>query len=419
MAQHMPPGWYPNPDRTPSLRWWDGRSWTQYTRAQEPAWQTPGGADPFAHHAAHGAPARRWPGWAIVTAVAVAVTLVAVVSIVGVLMSRGSQTIATPDQTSAPVTTASPTADPTPAPTADPTPSPTADPTASAQVYFIQDRPGYAEMETYIVDMLEHYRAARDDGSIFEHVADTDEGRGYVQDFLFLLTDQRSALYFLPGATSTNPGELDALIEGRRERVAELERQFLANEDFGVSIRITRLDGSVYESDGSAPSVDDPEEMAQSFQTAPDAEGSYIPAAEELAQAFGMELNAAWSDLDLGCAGHDLDPEVVAAAYCQATPTVIYINEDHPEFPEMYSTPFFVELIRHEIGHHRIAQICGVTHPLIAGGLSEGVTSSYAVQYLGASREELARMAEADPQYAMTDETDEIARLIHEERRCT
>ncbi len=29
-------GWYPNPDGSPTLRWWDGTIWTESTRPQEP-----------------------------------------------------------------------------------------------------------------------------------------------------------------------------------------------------------------------------------------------------------------------------------------------------------------------------------------------------------------------------------------------
>jgi hypothetical protein len=34
-----PPGWFPDPGQTGSLRWWDGTAWTDHLA---PAWQPPG-----------------------------------------------------------------------------------------------------------------------------------------------------------------------------------------------------------------------------------------------------------------------------------------------------------------------------------------------------------------------------------------
>ncbi|HET7310433.1 MAG TPA: DUF2510 domain-containing protein [Mycobacteriales bacterium] len=35
-----PPGWYPNPDGTPSLRWWSGLAWTADVQRYAPARST-------------------------------------------------------------------------------------------------------------------------------------------------------------------------------------------------------------------------------------------------------------------------------------------------------------------------------------------------------------------------------------------
>lgn len=68
------------------------------------------------------------------------------------------------------------------------------------------------------------------------------------------------------------------------------------------------------------------------------------------------------------------------------------------------------------MGHHQIGVICSDGNPSIDGDMLEGVTSSYAVLFLGASRSELARVD--DPDYEMSEETDEIARQIREDYRC-
>ena len=101
-----------------------------------------------------------------------------------------------------------------------------------------------AELATRTGEMYDTYLAASKDGSISSFVPDGDAvDPKYFTDFLYLLTD-------LKGATAFLTDDDTEAITDIGEKVDELERRFLAGEDLGSSVKITRSDGSVYESDG-------------------------------------------------------------------------------------------------------------------------------------------------------------------------
>lgn len=101
-----------------------------------------------------------------------------------------------------------------------------------------------AELATRIGKMYDTYLAASKDGSISSFVPGGDAvDPKYFTDFLYLLTD-------LKGATAFLTDEETEAIADIGEKADELERRFLAGEDLGSSVKITRSDGSVYESDG-------------------------------------------------------------------------------------------------------------------------------------------------------------------------
>lgn len=90
--------------------------------------------------------------------------------------------------------------------------------------------------------IADYYLEARRDGTINELVpggASVDPD--YVGAFLYVLADLKSATRF--GGT---PSELQELLDKARD----YEARFLAGEDLDVSVRITRADGSVFDSDG-------------------------------------------------------------------------------------------------------------------------------------------------------------------------
>lgn len=90
-------------------------------------------------------------------------------------------------------------------------------------------------------ELRDYYIAARDDGSIYDHLPDSEESREYTQAFLFLLTD-------LSTAESFSSGEAIYLDDAR-----ELEQRFLNVEDLGSSVTITNAEGETFEHDGSPP----------------------------------------------------------------------------------------------------------------------------------------------------------------------
>lgn len=100
------------------------------------------------------------------------------------------------------------------------------------------------ELATRTEEMHRKYLAATKDGSISDFVPDGDAvDPNYFADFLYLLTDLKGATAFLAGDDSEAIADIG-------EKVDELERRFLAGEDLGSSVKITRSDGSIYESDG-------------------------------------------------------------------------------------------------------------------------------------------------------------------------
>ncbi|GAA3659544.1 DUF2510 domain-containing protein [Microbacterium marinilacus] len=411
------PGWWRDPQGGPFLRWWDGRAWTEHTSPLPPA---EGGAAspsqaPYAapqaqplwdgQHASPAAtspaaaPERRGRGWLlalILGGVALVAVIVLVVAVVVPLFSR-------PDAASAP------------APTEGAESSPSATPTP-ATVYALSERPGYADMESFVTGTYEKYLAAREDGSIRDLVPDTDDADDYINAFLLLLSDERGALRWAP--SGTNPDELDAIIQATRDRVAEYERRFLAGEDLGVSVRVVRSDGSVFESDGAAPRAD-AAELARDYTASPGPDGTYVDSAEELASYFGMSLTFDYASMYESCGHSDVPLETIIATYCSATPELVYVNPDYSDYDAYVSSPAFVNSIRHEIAHDQIAEVCGTVAPPVAGAQLEAVTNSYAVLFLGADRAEFDARANGEyAAYRTTAETDRVAQLIHDDTVC-
>ena len=88
------------------------------------------------------------------------------------------------------------------------------------------------------------YLAAAKDGSSTTGVPGGDAvDPKYFTDFLYLLTDLKGATAFLTDDDTEAIADIG-------EKADELERRFLAGEDLGSSVKITRSDGTVYESDG-------------------------------------------------------------------------------------------------------------------------------------------------------------------------
>lgn len=367
-----PPGWHRDPWGMAPLRWWDGRQWTGQTDPGVPA-----------------APARRGPH-IVAIAGGVAAGLLVIVLIAVQALHSSSGPAASEPSAAEPTTSASPS----------PTP----------QEYQLDELEDFSQVRFHIRDMETWYQTAYEDGSIYEYVPDTDEGRIYALTASTLTTDLYDDLMGRARETNTDQAWLQSELEQYQDTADAYHERFLAGEPLGASAEITMSDGSVVVGDGTPPppvvaaeDYDDPEEFAQDYVAYPDESGSYLPATEELAAAFGVSIDYARPY----CTG------VTAAnpAYvCQDRPDVVYLNPDYAGYDTMIDEFWFDDTIRHEIAHTRIIEICGRLDPGVAGSRFEAVTNSYAVLFLGAAIDEIPQ----EGGYAMDDSTDGAARSIHE-----
>jgi hypothetical protein len=95
----------------------------------------------------------------------------------------------------------------------------------------------FYEMIVALDDTIDDYRNARDDGSLWLRIADSDYNRTAVNAFLYILIDMKTGARF--GADTS-----DYL-----DRLNELERRLLADEPLGVTLEIV-LDDKSFKYDG-------------------------------------------------------------------------------------------------------------------------------------------------------------------------
>ena len=165
-------------------------------------------------------------------------------AILGVLVIvLGVAGCATP---AAPVAEATPSASPSasPTPTATPTPTP-------VPLYTMGERPGYAEAEAFVTEMYNKYTDKTSPEYAYALVPQTPGGQDYARAFAYLIADKKVIFLWNPGFTSEDAAELDAQITAYVDEATELERKFRAGEPLGISVSITRGDGSVFTSDGT------------------------------------------------------------------------------------------------------------------------------------------------------------------------
>ena len=148
---------------------------------------------------------------------------------------------ADPKPSATPKQTATPKASPTPTGTATPKPSGTAkpspQPTASAQptpkstgtAGGEEGLPGTGTTEAKLQALIDHYKAARDDGSLWKEIPDTEFNRTAVQAFLFIITDLKGGTVF--GVDAKTAKEYEA-------KAKQAEEHLLAQEPLGIDIRI-------------------------------------------------------------------------------------------------------------------------------------------------------------------------------------
>ncbi|UCR87949.1 hypothetical protein [Mycetocola spongiae] len=368
------------------------------------AQQAPGAPYPGAHYgeSSHpgGTPPRRGRGCLIGALIVVAVVVIGMIVVVSLVINMVQSTV---DSAMRQIDGALPN---TLSASVEPVP-----------LYVLDERPLFASTRAEVDAMFEKYSG----GGAAALVPQTVEGRQYAHAFTMTLLDLKTAFTFMTGSvhTSTDPDELDGRILYLGDQAREYERRFLAGEDLNVSVRINNRDGSISELDGSSPIVDtsEAEAFARSFTGAPDANGNYAASAEELASHFGIRLNYEMSDLLRYCTPPEILPaNELLAAYCYFSPEIIYINQGYGDFSGALSNRSFVDVIKHELSHHLIGLTCQTISPGITGAINEGVTSSYAVLFLGANYNNLQNTRYSE--YTMTEHTDALARQIHDNRTC-
>ena len=143
----------------------------------------------------------------------------------------------------------------------------------------------------------------------------------------------------------------------------------------------------------------------------------WLGTAQSVASTLGVQVK---QTSVYGCPGADDNgddnTDMVIGFFCggsQASRNEVNMLTTHPEWPAVERSPLLVDYTKHELAHRSIMIVCGTTEPEIAANRTEAVTNSYAVQFLGASRERIAGSQQGLAAYAMDAQSDQIAQSIH------
>lgn len=178
-----------------------------------------------------------------------------------------------------------------------------------------------------------------------------------------------------------------------------------------VRQQVTASIANLHTGEASAAQIAVPAEA-----NAMDAAG-WLGTARSVASTLGVQVR---QTSVYGCSGADNggdnDNDLVIGFFCggeQANRNEVNMLVTHPEWPMVESSPLLVDYTKHELAHRSIMIVCGTTEPTIAANRTEAVTNSYAVQFLGASRERIADSQQGLAAYAMDAQSDQIAQSIH------
>lgn len=286
---------------------------------------------------------------------------------------------------------------------------------AGVAKYFNKDLKEWQEKEKYINLAYEKYTTASKDGTITQLTSSRDVN--YINSWLVILSDYKAALVFEGGASNANK---DRLADNAKRELAafkKTEQAFINGQPLGKKVTYTDADGNTVSSDGtdanSTPKVtDEMEQRVRDYQPQRDENGTYMKAAADIAGIMGLSMNYDFNMASKNCDTSGLDLTTAIEVYCPSTPNQIYVNMNHANYVSTVHSTAFISDLKHELSHHIIDSRCGATEPPITGDRTEGVTSSYAVLFLGASRDDLANANDLE-QYKMTASTDDIANKIH------
>ena len=139
--------------------------------------------------------------------------------------------------------------------------------------------------------------------------------------------------------------------------------------------------------------------------------------ATNVAGTMGVQIE---QTMEYGCGDQTsgLPQEFTVAYYCQSSDraqrNVVHILTTHPSWTQTARSPWLVDVVKHELSHRSIMISCGTIQPAIAGDRTEAVTNSYSVLYLGADRGRIAEQQQGLAEYAMDEQSDQIASSIHD-----
>ena len=139
--------------------------------------------------------------------------------------------------------------------------------------------------------------------------------------------------------------------------------------------------------------------------------------ATNVAGTMGVQIE---QTMEYGCGDQTsgLPQEFTVAYYCQSSDraqrNVVHTLTTHPSWTQTARSPWLVDVVKHELSHRSIMISCGTIQPAIAGDRTEAVTNSYSVLYLGADRGRIAEQQQGLAEYAMDEQSDQIASSIHD-----
>lgn len=295
----------------------------------------------------------------------------------------------------------------------------TAAPEASAPPRFLMaELPGYGAAVAETRNTVNRYALAAKTEKPGFLLPGTPAGRDYVLEFQADLSDRLTALQKMADRSSEDQAVLRRDMITVLGSVRALEKNYLAQAPLGLKGQFKDPStGKAHAFAGTAsPKTENArlEALARDFVPAADADGSYIPSAEALVRSFGLSVNWDFAQLKKSCPDSKEPDQYVVASFCTGAPRVIYGNRATAAADHVFYSPVVVSVMKHELSHYRITQICGTPQPARAGDSVEAVTNSYAVLFLGASYDDLQPFeGSPHPEYRMTPQSDAIAKKLH------
>ena len=178
-----------------------------------------------------------------------------------------------------------------------------------------------------------------------------------------------------------------------------------------VKQQVSNAVANLHDAEGSAAAI-----------AVPTLNGDLDPAgwytlATNVAGTMGVQIE---QTMEYSCGGQTdgLPQELTVAYYCQTSDrtqrNVVHILTTHSSWTQTARSPWLVDVVKHELSHRSIMISCGTIQPAIAGDRTEAVTNSYSALYFGADRGRIAEQQQGLAEYAMDEQSDQIASSIHD-----